>query len=176
MKEFYKKYWLFNPKMVATFVALLFFSGMASAQLSGTYTVDSGSVSSLTTKNFQSFNDLADSLATYGVSAAVTVNVTNATYTGQVPGFRRLLADAGGDFARFDLILGMDQGHRSELARRRPPEARARVHLFLDYAGLGERGPDVPDPYYGRRDGFEHVFDIVQRTCPHILDFLKKNF
>ncbi|WP_442940180.1 arsenate reductase/protein-tyrosine-phosphatase family protein [Nocardioides sp. B-3] len=31
---------------------------------------------------------------------------------------------------------------------------------------------EVPDPYYGGRDGFEEVLDMIERTCrapvPHI--------
>ncbi|MFY0645083.1 MAG: PKD domain-containing protein [Bacteroidia bacterium] len=76
MKKFYNKNWLFNRKTVATLVALLFTAGMAMAQYSGTLTVDSSSAPSAT--NFQSFSDLSDSLETYGVNGAVTVNVTAA--------------------------------------------------------------------------------------------------
>ncbi len=56
-------------------LALLLTAGLASAQYSGSLTVDQGSAASAT--NFQSFNDLADSLETYGVSGAVTVDVVS---------------------------------------------------------------------------------------------------
>ena len=85
MKKIYNKNWLFNRKTVATLVALFFTAGMAMAQYAGTLTVDSSSAPSAT--NFQSFNDLADSLETYGVNGAVDVNVTAApggTYNGSV--------------------------------------------------------------------------------------------
>ena len=75
MKKIYKKNWLLNRKAVAMITAMFLTCGVAMAQLSGTYTVDASAASSLTTKNFQSFNDLADSLETFGVSGAVTVNV-----------------------------------------------------------------------------------------------------
>jgi protein-tyrosine phosphatase len=83
---------------------------------------------------------------------------------------------AGGDFARFDLILGMDQGHRSELARRRPPEARARVHLFLDYAGVGERGPDVPDPYFGGLEDYDLALDLIEPGIEGLIEALRRDF
>ena len=35
-------------------------------------------------------------------------------------------------------------------------------------------GPgDVPDPYYGGPDGFEHVLDIVERSCDGLLEELR---
>ena len=72
MKKNYKRNWLFKLKMLAV-VGSLFFAGSAMAQLSGTYTIDSASVKSGT--NFQSFQELVDTLDDDGVSGAVIVNV-----------------------------------------------------------------------------------------------------
>ena len=36
------------------------------------------------------------------------------------------------------------------------------------------RGQDVPDPYYGGQDGFEDVYQILDRSIDGFLDFLKK--
>ncbi|MEE2987377.1 MAG: hypothetical protein VX667_06280 [Nitrospinota bacterium] len=33
-----------------------------------------------------------------------------------------------------------------------------------------------PDPYYGGNQGFEYVYQIVARTCPKILEFLRTRF
>lgn len=79
MKKIYKTNWLLNRKTVALLAGLFLTAGAAMAQMTGTYTLDSSAASSLTTKNFQSFNDLADSLDTYGVGGAVTVNVVAAS-------------------------------------------------------------------------------------------------
>lgn len=65
------------------------------------------------------------------------------------------------DFATFDLILAMDRGHLRELQRLAPPDARASVRLFLETASTA-RGQDVPDPYYGGRDGFETMMDLIE--------------
>lgn len=66
------------------------------------------------------------------------------------------------DFARFDLLLAMDRGHLTHLARMGPPGARERLALFLDFAPEPWRGRDVPDPYYGGPDGFREVLDMAE--------------
>ena len=52
------------------------------------------------------------------------------------------------DFDDFDLILGMDRGHLSNLRKIAPTRCKHKIELFLEY---GERfhGKDVPDPYGG---------------------------
>jgi protein-tyrosine phosphatase len=65
------------------------------------------------------------------------------------------------DFERFDLILAMDRQNLSALERRAPGHARPRIRLFLQYAP--ETGvTEVPDPYYGGGNGFEHVLDLLE--------------
>lgn len=59
------------------------------------------------------------------------------------------------DFADFDLILAADRGHLEALRRLAPPEAAGRIRLFL-----GDR--DLPDPYYGPREGFDLVLALVR--------------
>ncbi len=65
------------------------------------------------------------------------------------------------DFERFDLILAMDRQNLRTLERRAPVQVRERIRLFLDYAPeAGET--EVPDPYYGGANGFEHVLDLIE--------------
>lgn len=72
------------------------------------------------------------------------------------------------DFDDFNLLLAMDRGHERALRRLAPPARIARVRLFLDYAdGVGVR--EVPDPYYGGADGFEHVLDLVEAGVDGLL-------
>lgn len=78
---------------------------------------------------------------------------------------------SGADFARFDLILAMDAGHRRHLAAMRPTGARAAVALLLDYHPSA-RGGDVPDPYYGDAAGFTQVLDLVEAAVPGLLAHL----
>ncbi|MEI5681913.1 MULTISPECIES: low molecular weight protein-tyrosine-phosphatase [unclassified Mesorhizobium] len=76
------------------------------------------------------------------------------------------------DFQRFDLILGMDRSNVDDLRQAAPPEARDRVHLFLDFAG--GKGNDVPDPYYGGADGFGDVYRMIRDASESLADRLER--
>jgi protein-tyrosine phosphatase len=65
------------------------------------------------------------------------------------------------DFAEFDYILAMDSDNYQNLLAICPAEYEDKVRLFLDYA-TNSHEQDVPDPYYGGQQGFEHVFDLVE--------------
>ncbi|HSC79942.1 MAG TPA: low molecular weight protein-tyrosine-phosphatase [Chitinolyticbacter sp.] len=83
---------------------------------------------------------------------------------------REVCAD---DYRHFDLILAMDEGHYSILQRRCPAEHRHKVRLFLEFATRhGER--EVPDPYYGGPEGFEHVLDLVEDGCAGVLQLARE--
>ncbi len=75
------------------------------------------------------------------------------------------------DFAAFDLILGMDRGHMARLERIAPPQARERLHLFMNFAGDG-MPKDVPDPWYGGAADFEHALDLIEAGVDGLLDAL----
>ncbi len=71
------------------------------------------------------------------------------------------------DFSRFDLILGMDHDNVRHLMRLQSPYCKARIGLYLEEA-LGER-KDVPDPYGGDAEDFEHVFSLCDRASDGLL-------
>ena len=75
------------------------------------------------------------------------------------------------DFESFDLILAMDEGNMSALRHRCPPTYRARLRLFMEYAKRGSVR-EVPDPYYGGANGFEHVLDLVEDASRGLLESL----
>jgi protein-tyrosine phosphatase len=77
------------------------------------------------------------------------------------------------DFARFDLILAMDEGNLAHLLQMAPAAQRTRVRLFLDYAPQLEISA-VPDPYYGGPSGFEHVLDLSEAAARGLLAALQK--
>ncbi len=79
-----------------------------------------------------------------------------------------------GDIRRFDLVLAMDRSNLETMETLCSPEMAAKkLRLFRSFDPEAKGDLDVPDPYYGRNDGFEHVFQIVHRTCPPILDYVK---
>ncbi|MDT8311547.1 MAG: low molecular weight protein-tyrosine-phosphatase [Methylophaga sp.] len=67
---------------------------------------------------------------------------------------------ANRDFEYFDHILAMDTNNLQILQQACPAEHQHKVQLFLDFAPQHAE-QDVPDPYYGGSQGFEHVFDLV---------------
>ena len=65
------------------------------------------------------------------------------------------------DFETFDLIVALDRSHLRKLKQLRPADARAEVRLLLEFAD-GLAHDDVPDPYYGGADGFDHALDLIE--------------
>jgi len=64
------------------------------------------------------------------------------------------------DFARYDLVLAMDQHNLDELLARCPQQYTSRLALFLPFTGIvGPR--EVPDPYYGGPADFERVIELA---------------
>jgi len=73
------------------------------------------------------------------------------------------------DFSQFDLILAMDRQNRSDLERVAGPSGTGgRLALFGDFC-VRHDIDDVPDPYYGGPEGFEHVLDLLEDGCAEIL-------
>ena len=60
--------------------------------------------------------------------------------------------------AAHDLVLAMDDDNLADLGGR-----SERVGMFRDFDPV-DPGADVPDPYYGGRDGFDVVLTMVERT------------
>lgn len=65
------------------------------------------------------------------------------------------------DFHAFDLILAMDIVNLTELRRLCPVDQIHKLHLLLNFAE-GLEGVEVPDPYYGNQEGFEHVLALCE--------------
>ena len=90
------------------------------------------------------------------------------TARGYDPSRHRAQQVAAGWFGRDDVLFAMDESHRSDLMRLGDAD---RVRLFGAFDPTTP-GVEVPDPYYGGRDGFEEVLDMIERTCraliPHI--------
>ncbi|MHB1540158.1 MAG: low molecular weight protein-tyrosine-phosphatase [Steroidobacteraceae bacterium] len=76
------------------------------------------------------------------------------------------------DFETFDLILAMDRQNLRALQERAPTAAQDRLGLFLEYAPqLATR--EVPDPYYGAGQGFEHVLDLIEAASRGLCEALR---
>lgn len=71
------------------------------------------------------------------------------------------------DFLRFDHIFAMDENNLADLHDIRPIKATASLSQFLSDA-------NVPDPYYGGEDGFEHVLDLISARLEILFDQLAR--
>lgn len=77
------------------------------------------------------------------------------------------------DFYDFDYIMAMDKSNLINILEKEPaePESKANVLMMRDFDNLG-KGLDVPDPYYGGEDGFDLVYQILNRSTDAFLQFL----
>ena len=84
---------------------------------------------------------------------------------------RQLCVD---DFTKFDYILAMDKSNFNNILRL--PDAgkfAAKVKMMREFDPIS-KGGEVPDPYYGGEQGFQEVFDILNRTMDKFLDHLEE--
>ncbi len=79
-----------------------------------------------------------------------------------------------GDFYQYDYVLAMDDENYYNLKEMALAEHYDKIQMFLDYsAEFDER--EVPDPYYGGQQGFNHVFDLVTSASEGLLEHIRKN-
>ena len=81
---------------------------------------------------------------------------------------RRISRD---DCDAFDYVLTMDEDNYRMVSSL--CQGSAVVRPFLDFAtDSPER--EVPDPYYGGPDGFEHVLDLVEEASEGLLEDIRE--
>lgn len=72
------------------------------------------------------------------------------------------------DFEKFDKIYCMDIDVMADVvSKARTEKQRQKVSLFLEVLGDHENA-EVPDPYWGGPDEFEHVFQLLEMGCDKI--------
>ncbi|SFW29129.1 low molecular weight protein-tyrosine-phosphatase [Nitrosovibrio sp. Nv17] len=75
------------------------------------------------------------------------------------------------DFETFDYILAMDQDNLAVLERECPDRHSHKLGLLMQYSNTFSQGmKEVPDPYFGGQQGFEHVLDLVEEAGRNLLD------
>lgn len=78
------------------------------------------------------------------------------------------------DFDKFDLIYAMDaSNYETILNQARNLSDKSKVKLILDELYPNEN-LGVPDPYYGGKDGFKKVFELLDEACNIIATKLKQ--
>jgi len=71
------------------------------------------------------------------------------------------------DFERFDFIYVMDKENYNNVLKLSSTEAQQNKVRFL-LSEIDGSDNEVPDPYYGGKDGFETVFKIIESACKQI--------
>jgi protein-tyrosine phosphatase len=81
---------------------------------------------------------------------------------------------AEGDLEDFDYILAMDANNLKNILRlsnaKRYPE---RIFLLRDFDPT-MKGAEVPDPYFGKEDGFQEVYEILDHAMDKFLEKLRE--
>jgi protein-tyrosine phosphatase len=75
------------------------------------------------------------------------------------------------DFEKFDFILAMDRQNERDLKRIAPNETAHKIKLFLQFGQSTET--EVPDPYYGGAQGFEHVLDLIEDASEGLIEAIR---
>jgi protein-tyrosine phosphatase len=80
----------------------------------------------------------------------------------------------GEDLLVYDYIVAMDSSNFYDVNRLKllVPDSKAEIIMLRDFDPKGKG--DVPDPYYDREEGFEKVFQILERSLDKFLDHLKE--
>lgn len=79
------------------------------------------------------------------------------------------------DFDAFDLIYVMDSSNYNNVVKLARNETdRNKVKLILNETYPGENR-NVPDPYYGKEDGFIEVYTLLNEATELIIQKIKKN-
>jgi protein-tyrosine phosphatase len=72
------------------------------------------------------------------------------------------------DFASFDLLLAMDSSNHDELTQLAPKTARHKIRRFLEFAPHVAT-KDVPDPFFGGAQDFDHTLDLIEAASRGLL-------
>ena len=76
------------------------------------------------------------------------------------------------DFDEFDKIYAMDtDNYANIIALARNQSDKNKVDVILNEL-YPESYSSVPDPYYGAGDGFQTVYDMLDKACDKIVDKL----
>jgi protein-tyrosine phosphatase len=80
------------------------------------------------------------------------------------------------DFNRLEMVIAMDREIAADLsAMASSQEHRAMIHTLREFDPQGGPRLSVPDPYYGGIEGFEQVYQIVERSTRGLLQALEND-
>lgn len=77
------------------------------------------------------------------------------------------------DFDRFDLIVVMDDVNLRHVNLMAGHRTTPEIRLLRSFDPASPPNANVPDPYGGGADGFEHVLDLCEAACAGLLAHVK---
>lgn len=78
------------------------------------------------------------------------------------------------DFNKFDIIFAMDQSNYNNIVNLASSEEdQHKVKLILN-EGAPNSNAEVPDPYYGGDQGFQHVIDLLDSAIDNLIERIEK--
>ena len=78
------------------------------------------------------------------------------------------------DGEKFDYLIAMDRENDRNIKNCIASEHHHKVHMMLSFLE-GSDLIEVPDPYYGGEDGFEHVLDLIEQAGLGLLHHIRQN-
>lgn len=75
------------------------------------------------------------------------------------------------DLQQFDYILAADRDVLEALLFDASVQERSKIHLMTAFSKKFHN-QDVPDPYYGGRDHFDQVIDMLEEACSGLLSHI----
>lgn len=79
------------------------------------------------------------------------------------------------DFEEFDYIIAMDRNNFTDiLALDKDAEYVDKISMMTSYC-TNHDDEEVPDPYYGGPQGFEHVLNLLEDACVGLLEKIKED-
>ncbi|MCH7409948.1 low molecular weight phosphotyrosine protein phosphatase [Belliella sp. DSM 111904] len=79
------------------------------------------------------------------------------------------------DIREFNYILAMDKSNKVNIEKliNRNGLNHNQLHLIREFQSVSD-SIEVPDPYYGGMQAFEEVYEILDDSIDHFLEFLKQ--
>ena len=78
------------------------------------------------------------------------------------------------DFDRFDKIIVMDASNYTDVIKTaRNSDDIKKVKMLLNYSNPDSNNP-LPDPYFGGIEGFERVYQMIDKACDALIISLEK--
>ncbi len=90
----------------------------------------------------------------------------------QIQGSARQISEK--DLNEFDIVIAMDKSNLQHLRELdKANKYNKKLKLFCDYVSKFQHS-EVPDPYYGGKEGFTVVMDLLEDGCKNLLEDIKK--